>query len=255
MAEVSRLSSKENREVMLKEVPMFLTSPLVLGYFGFNKGNTTEITTDATETVMAEQEGGKIKTKNPLRWREEELNNNTFVGNIDYRLRVVGNTLLFQYNSCTNEGHTKQELDDFKKQLLKLAKESDAIVVDLRQNGGGNTKIMGDLFARFPEDKKIYVAMGRQTFSSAIHHLLYLKQNKNAILVGENAGQKPNRFGDHKLITLPNSHIRVHCSYKYFELLPGQNIDVIEPEIKIPVTIEDYKNETDPLNEWIRKST
>lgn len=59
MSKVSRLSSKENREVILKEVPMFLTSPLVLRYYDFNKGNATEITTDTTETVMVEQEGGK----------------------------------------------------------------------------------------------------------------------------------------------------------------------------------------------------
>jgi len=252
MAKVSKLSSKENREVMLKEVPMFLTSPLVLRYYGFNKGNATEITTDTTKLNMVEQEGRQIKTKNPLKWRKGDLSDPTFVGNRDYRLRVVGNRLLFQYNSCTNQGHTKKELVDFQKQLLKIAKKSDAIVVDLRQNSGGNTGIMGDLFTKLPKDKKIYVAMGRETFSSAIHHLLYLKKEKNATLIGENAGQKPNRFGDNKLIKLPNSHIRVDCSYNYFELLPGENIDAIEPDIKIPVTIEDYMNKTDPLNKWIK---
>ena len=132
-----------------------------------------------------------------------------------------------------------------------MVEDVNTIIVDLRQNSGGNTSVMEDLFKRLPNDKKIYVAMGRKTFSSAIHHLLYLKINKNAVSIGENAGQKPNRFGDHKVIELPNSHIRVNCSFKYFELLPGQDIDVIEPDIRIPITIEDYKDENDPLNQWI----
>jgi hypothetical protein len=186
-----------------------------------------------------------------LRWKTTEINDPTFVGNNLYCFRIVGNTLLFQYNECTNRNHSKEELAEFKKRLLEATDSVTSLVVDLRENNGGNTDVMKDLFEAFPENKSVYVAMGRNTFSSAIHHLLYLKKNRNAILIGENAGQKPNRFGDYKGIVLPNSKLRVSCSYKYFELLPGQDLDVIEPDIKIPVTIEDYINNTDPLNQWI----
>jgi len=249
---VSKLSSKESREVLLAGLPVYMTSNSILKYYGLSNGDTTEISTDIGKTKIAEQKDIKIKTRNPFKWKTHELEDSTFLGNRDYRLRMVGETLLFQYNSCTNENHTQEELKIFKRDLLKLAKTSKTIVVDLRQNSGGNTSVMGDLFEKFPVNKKIYVAIGRKTFSSAIHHLFYLKNNKNAVLIGENAGQKPNRFGDHKVIELPNSHIKVNCSYKYFEFLPGQDLDVIEPDIKIPVTIEDYKNETDPLNKWIK---
>lgn len=249
---VSKLSSNENKEVLLKQVPVYVTSRLVLGYYGLENGDTTKISTDVGCVEFDGKEKTDIKTRNPLKWKEAELNDPTFFGNRDYRLRMVGNTLLFQYNSCTNEGHTKKELEEFKKHLLEIADKSESIIVDLRQNDGGNTSIMKDLFERFPNDKKIYVAIGRKTFSSAIHHLFYLKGNKKAILIGENAGQKPNRFGDRKVIELPNSHIKINCSYKYFEFLPGQDIDVIEPDIRIPVTREDYINETDPLNKWIK---
>jgi len=254
MSEVSKLSSKENIEVLLKEVPVFMTSPLALKYYCFNKGNTTEIKTNIGTTNIIEKEGTKIKIRNPLKWKDSELNDPSFLGNKDYRLRVHGKTLLFQYNSCTNEGHTQKELADFKKKLLEIAKESNTIIIDLRQNSGGNTRIMKDLFTKLPENKQIYVAIGRKTFSSAIHHLLYLKIKKDATLIGENAGQKPNRFGDYKEIVLPNSGARIACSYKYFELLPGADIDVIEPDISIPVTIDNYENETDPLNKWIENN-
>lgn len=251
---VSKLSSKENNEVLLGQVPVYMTSNLILRYYGLSNSDVTKITTNTGCIEICEKEKAYIKTKNPMKWKEAELNDPTFFGNREYRLRMVGNTLLFQYNSCTNEGHTKEELEEFKKHLLEISDKSESIVVDLRQNSGGNTSVMQNLFEEFPNDKRIYVAIGRKTFSSAMHHLLYLKNNKNAILIGENAGQKPNRFGDHKDIELPNSHIKISSSYKYFELLSGQDIDVIEPDIKIPVTIEDYKNNTDPLNKWIKEN-
>ncbi len=251
---ISQLSSKENSEVLKKDIAINIMSNQVLKYYGFSSSNQLQISTEKESTELIINSDDKVKLLNPLRWGDKELNDPTFLGNRDYRLRVIDNTLLFQYNSCTNRDRTKGELEDFKNKLLEIAKESDAIVIDLRQNSGGNTGIMADLFTRLPEDKKIYVAMGRKTFSSAIHHLLYLKKNKGGILIGENAGQRPNRFGDHKEIVLPNSKIRVACSYKYFELLPGQDIDVIGPDIKIPITIDDYRNSTDPLNRWVKEN-
>ncbi|MDD4382310.1 MAG: hypothetical protein PHE21_03135 [Candidatus Dojkabacteria bacterium] len=254
VSKVSKLSSNENREVLLKDIPLYIASPLILSYYGFGSEDSVRVTTNIGSTDILKRKGEKIKTRNPLEWKESELEDPTFLGNRDYRLRIINNTLLFQYNNCTNEGHTIEELKSFKRDLLEIAKRVEKIVVDLRQNSGGNTHVMEDLFLKLPEDKKFYVAIGRKTFSSAMHHLLYLREKKSAVLIGENAGQKPNRFGDCKEIVLPNSKTEISCSYKYFELLPGQDIDVIEPEIRIPITIEDYKRERDPLNKWIEKN-
>lgn len=247
---ISNLSSKENSEVLKRDLAVNMISNDVLRYYGFSSSNQLEITTDKGTTGVAIDTKDNVKPIHPLRWKNSEINDPSFVGNNTYRFRIVGNTLLFQYNRCTKD-NSKEELEEFKRRLLETTGSVNSIVVDLRSNKGGNTGVMKDLFERFPDSKTIYVAMGRDTFSSAIHHLLYLKNNRDAILIGENAGQKPNRFGDHKEIVLPNSMLKVVCSYKYFELLPGQDIDVIEPDIRIPVTIDDYRNNTDPLNQWI----
>ncbi len=251
---VSNLSSKENIEVLKKNNAVNITSNLVLKYYGFSNDNKLEISTEHESSVVEINTKDRVKLIRPLKWTPKVENDPTFYGNEIYRLRMIGDTLLFQYNQCTNENHSDEELSKFKTELLQRAESAKRIIVDLRQNGGGNTEIMKDAFQKFPNEKELYVAMGRETFSSAVHHLLYLKRNKSAVLIGENAGQKPNRFGDHKKITLPNSKLRINCSYKYFELLPGQNIDVIEPDIAIPVTIEDYKNSRDPLNQWIKNN-
>jgi len=250
-SQISKLSSKENKEVLLGDLSRYLSSNKILRYYNLSNSNSVKLTTNNEELDIKTDSEQKIKIKQPLKWKMPDKNDPTYAGNNKYHFRLINNNLLFQYNECTNEGHTKEELKTFKNKLLNSAQNVDNIIVDLRKNRGGNTEVMEDLFEKLPNNKKIYVAIGRRTFSSAMHHLLFLKQEKGAVLIGENAGQKPNRFGDYKEIVLPNSKLRIACSFQYFELMPNTNIDVIEPDIKIPVTIDDYINETDPLNRWI----
>ena len=249
---VSNLSSKENNEVLKSDLAKYIIANQVLRYYGFSSSNQLQIDTNKGNTKVTVDTETKVKQLHPLRWKDIEINDPSYVGNSIYQFRIIGDTLLFQYNKCTNKDYSEEELAEFKRKLLETADSVKSIVVDLRENRGGNTGIMEDLFEKFPENKEIYVAMGRDTFSSAMHHLLYLKNTKKATLLGDNAGEKPNRFGDHKDIVLPNSKIKIGCSYKYFQLLFGQDIEVVQPDIKIPVTIEDYINNTDPLNQWIK---
>ncbi len=254
LPKLANLSSKENSEVLARDLAWFLESNKILRYYGFSSTETIQIETDQGDIKLKVSENrDTFYRMNPLVWsKQQREESTTYEGNKLYQFRMEDGNLIFQYNDCTNDGFTEEYLEEFKAHLLESAKNARNIIVDFRLNDGGSTEIMADLFEKFPDNKPIYVAIARKTFSATMHHLLYLKQNKGATLVGENAGQKPNRFGDHKEIVLPNSGIKVACSYKYFELLPGQNIDVIEPDIKIPITIEDYKNSTDPLDQWIK---
>lgn len=255
---LEKLSSKENQEVTLRDTALFLQSNMILKYFGISDSNTLDIETSKGNFQIAvgdKESFQHMKVLNPLIWKEKDyINNPTYTGNSTYRLRVDANKLLFQYNACNNRGYTPKVLENFQQILLLEAKQAKNIIVDLRLNSGGSTNIMAETFKKFPDDVPIHVAIGRKTYSSAIQHLLYLKTNKNATLVGENAGQKPNKFGDRKDILLPNSAIKISCSYKYFELLPDQDIDVIKPDISIPITIESYINSIDPLNAWIKSN-
>lgn len=254
LPKLANLSSKENSEVLARDLAWFLESNKILRYYGFSSTETIQIETDQGDIELKVSENrDTFYRMNPLVWsKQQREESTTYEGNKLYQFRMEDGNLIFQYNDCTNDGFTEEYLEEFKAHLLESAKNARNIIVDFRLNDGGSTEIMADLFEKFPDNKPIYVAIARKTFSATMHHLLYLKQNKGATLVGENAGQKPNRFGDHKEIVLPNSGIKVACSYKYFELLPGQNIDVIEPDIKIPITIEDYMNSTDPLDQWIK---
>jgi hypothetical protein len=241
------LSSKEGTEMTIRDTEKLLISFDALNYFGFVNKTDVQVSTDTDQYDIVDLEG----TINKARPFLGGLSETEFSGNEIYRYINLKDTVLFQYNSCNNHGHTEQEVKSFKEDLLEKTKEAKNIVVDLRQNEGGTTSIMSDLFEQLPVDKKIFVAMGRDTYSAAMHHLLYLKDQKKAMLIGENAGQKPNRFGDRETIILPNSGVEVFCSFKYFELLPGVDIEVVSPDIKIPLTIQDYISRTDPLLKWI----
>lgn len=249
-----KLSSQENAEVILGDLSRHIISNRILKYYGFNSGGVVELDTDKGKFSLPAEDGDKVpkitEFLNPFDW--ESVDPESVVGNRTYRYRMVGDTLLFQYNRCSNNGYTESELRQFKRSLLKAAKNADKMVVDLRRNQGGATSVMGGLFEKLPPDLDYYVAIGRESYSSAMHHMLFLRRERNAVLVGENAGQKPNRFGDTKYIELPHLDLCIHCSFKYFELLPGQDIDIIAPDIPIRVTIEDYKSGNDPLDEWIK---
>jgi len=247
---ISKLSSNESKEVLQKDLSAFLQCNRILRYYGFSNSEGVNLQTDKGDFKVKRNEK-RGKTIEPLLWEEEEKKNKTYFGNNTYQARIEGNCLFFQYNKCSNKEHTENELSSFKKRLLENAQNVENIIIDLRLNKGGDTDIMEDVFERLPDNKKVYVAMGPNSTSSAIHHIVYLKTNKNAILLGERAGQKTRRFGNKNNLSLPHSKIKTICSSKDFDLLPEEKSDFLEPDIKIPVTIEDYINNTDPLNKWI----
>lgn len=246
---LSALSSKENQEQLLKDLSFFTICNTILNYYSFSSGKITTFTT--TKGIFSYEETKELqpKTRNPFAWKDKN-----YVGNQHYRFKLEKGILNFQYNNCKQGDYSDRELKDFKKELLSGAKDAKYILVDLRQNSGGSTEIMRDALDKLPKNKPIYVATSPKTFSSAMHHLIDLKERQRAIQIGENAGQRPNRFGQGEEIILPNSHIVIHCSSKDFNLMPGSNLEVLTPDIFIPLTIHNYIEEKDPLIDWLREN-
>lgn len=246
---IKNLSSKENSEQTFNDLERFIPSNGILKYYGFSDSENVEVKTNKGVFIFTENTDSIFEKKNPFKWKDKN-----YTGNEDYKFKIIHNNLIFQYNRCYRGEYTEKQLKDFKEKLLREAKLSKNILIDLRQNTGGDTEVMRGAFDKLPDNIPIYVATSRKTFSSAMHHLIDLKERQHAVQIGENAGQRPNRFGQGENITLPNSKIVVTCSCKYFELIPGSNLKVIKPDIYIPLTVQNYITETDPLDKWIEEN-
>ena len=87
---------------------------------------------------------------------------------------------------------------------------------------------------------KLYVIIGRRTFSSAVLNAMDLRNETEAILVGEPTGGKPNHFGEVKNDRLTNSGLRFTWSVKYFTVTDGDPASIF-PDVDVRNTIDDYR--------------
>ncbi len=180
-----------------------------------------------------------------------------------------GKTLYVQYNQCkSKESESKHgnkkaaknlpSFEKFKKELLKQLKqpEIERLVFDMRFNSGGSspqgTELVNELaqVEKINQKGKLFVLVGRRTFSSAIINTMDFKEKTNAIIAGEQTSGKPNHFGEVRYFVLPNSGIRVYYSTKHFK---RNELDenTIHPNFVIEMSSDDYLKGIDPVVEWV----
>jgi hypothetical protein len=132
------------------------------------------------------------------------------------------------------------------------------LVIDIRNNGGGNSAVFEPFLealearASFKTKGRLYVIIGRQTFSSAILNALALGKRTAAVFAGEPTGGKPNHFGEVQTIKLPNSGLAVTYSVKYFKEVDGDP-DSLYPDISVESTFADFEAGRDPVLEAVLK--
>ena len=129
------------------------------------------------------------------------------------------------------------------------------IVIDLRNNGGGDNNTFGPLrdavetVAR-ADPRRVALITGRSTFSAAgnfVTDLMTGDAKAGIRLVGEAPGGGLNMYGDVKVVTLPASRIVVLISARYHERAPGDDRLALEPTVPAEVTWEDYVAGRDPV--------
>jgi hypothetical protein len=142
------------------------------------------------------------------------------------------------------------------------------VVVDLRLNQGGNF-FNAILFTEglprlLPPDGRIFVLVGRATFSAALVTAVFLKANggDRATLIGETMGDADRFWAEGARITLPNSNIEVQYANGFHDWGAGctdldkcywpavafgvRNIS-LAPDVHIEPTFADYAAGRDPV--------
>ena len=211
--------------------------------------------------------------------------NNWFVEEYDEKNEIY----FVQYNRCDSKElamefsqpqdiiDKKPSFSEFKQKVFKTISEKPIkkFVFDMRYNGGGSapqgTKFIEELskIKEINQKGKLFVLVGRKTFSSAIINTLNFQEKTKAILVGEETGGKASHFGETRSFRLPSSGLKITYSTKYFYYNKKNKIKVfrskegintnkdkresIIPDDIIELSFDNFKNNVDPVLKWIEK--
>ena len=144
-------------------------------------------------------------------------------------------------------------------ELLSAIKEHSPrrLVIDVRQNRGGDfTKVRGRLMPGLKQNSSLqkpgalFIITGRATQSAAVVNTIDFRKEMNAIVVGEPTGGRPNGYSEHGDFKLPNSHLVVSYSWKYYKF-QDQDTPAVMPDKLIEPDWQTYKAGRDPVMEWI----
>jgi tetratricopeptide (TPR) repeat protein len=164
----------------------------------------------------------------------------------------------FQFNRVRND--QQESLAQFCASLFKFISEHEVekLVIDLRWNNGGNTGLLPPLIHGLIRSEKInqrgrlFIIIGRRTFSAAQNAATFLERHTNALFVGEPTGSSPNFIGEELIFTLPHSLLQANVSDFYWQSSwPTDYRTWIAPQIYRPPTFAAYRANRDPALEAI----
>ena len=132
--------------------------------------------------------------------------------------------------------------------------EVDKLVIDVRLNGGGNNYKNKPIITGIIKSEKInkvgklFVILGRRTFSACQNLVNEMSNYTNAVFVGEPTSENVNFFGDNRTVTLPNSKIPTFLSFAWWQDKPQwEGADWLAPHLAIDMSFEEYKTNKDPV--------
>jgi tetratricopeptide (TPR) repeat protein len=182
-----------------------------------------------------------------------------------YYLKNIGKNFYFEYLSESKTMFVRQSqvLDDqdesiaaFYKKVFEFIDKNDVdkLVIDLRLNGGGNNYKNKPVVTGIIENKKInkpgklFVIIGRRTFSACQNLVNELSNYTHAVFVGEPTAENINFYGDTRQVELPKTGIPVFLSFAWWQDKPQwENDDWQAPHLNIDMSFEEYKTNKDPV--------
>ncbi len=131
-----------------------------------------------------------------------------------FEIHRLSGSNAFYVRYWANEDVGKARISDFNRKVtsaLGAAAPLDAIVLDVRNNRGGNSysnrKVMLSLGTDLKPDGRLYIITGRDTFSAGMFAAAFAKRGAGARarIVGTRVGDRDLSWGEGNRFTLPNS--------------------------------------------------
>jgi tetratricopeptide (TPR) repeat protein len=175
--------------------------------------------------------------------------------NDNYWLEKLPKQLLYiQFNDVKNKG--SQSLKQFSEQIQqKIIKGEVAnMVLDLRHNSGGDGSLNAPmvatavLFNALKPKGKLFVLIGRNTFSAAHNLVMRITGLTDAILVGEPSGSRPNAISEAGWFNLPYSKQTGLISSQFHQTgAPEDHRIWIAPHVPVSLSAQQYFKGDDPV--------
>ena len=227
--------------------------------YSFEKeGKIIEMEVETKEKFDLPREYGFTK-------QEGEWTSARIQGSTPFYLKHLEKNYYYEYLPASKTVYVRQSqvVDDKSENILNFYKkvfefidsnEVEKLVLDVRLNGGGNNFKNKPVITGIIECKKInktgklFVIIGRRTFSACQNLVNELSNYTNAIFVGEPTGENVNFFGDNRRINLPKTGIPVYLSFAWWQDKPQwDNSKWLAPKIAVEMSFEEYKTNRDPV--------
>lgn len=179
-----------------------------------------------------------------------------------YKISPEQNVGIFTLNSCDDNEEYQKTLKNFFEDVNKAGSKN--IIIDLRNNGGGNSFVANEFlkyididgyntwlsnvrFGPYLRKNKdpyvknerldpqysgnIYVLTSPTTYSAAMDFAMLIEDNNLGKLVGEPSGNLPDSYGDCLTFCIPNSKLALSVSYKkWFRIDLNKSGEPLNPD-------------------------
>lgn len=147
-------------------------------------------------------------------------------------------------------------LAQFSEDLMNLIdeKRAEKLIIDARDNGGGNGALLTPLIRRISENKRInrpgrlFLITNRATFSAALMLTVRMERQTEVIFAGEPGGGRPNSYSERTDFALPITGMTGSISSIFHEEgEPGDTRAFVPVDIPMSPTAADYFANRDPV--------
>jgi hypothetical protein len=143
---------------------------------------------------------------------------------------------------------------DLSQKILRLARKKAfrRLVVDVRQNGGGNNEKYWPLLDAIKSKvvnrrTRPVLLTGRTTFSAAGNFAADVERFTPARIIGEPPGGSPSQWGDFAPVSLPHVGLEALVATQYVQSgQPGDTRAALEPAVRVEASSADWLAGRDP---------
>lgn len=267
MSKLNEIVPQDNAQDLIARAPLYLRIPAMLHGLGFMA--------DKNEIELGVLDGsGNARTvtvraftnPDPSKWTAcRDTSESASPLDLKHRDKPYWFELLpdrkavyMQYNAVQND--PAEDTAHFAKRLFDTIDQSDvnALIVDVRWNGGGNSFLNLPIVNGIIACKKIqtrghlFVITGRDTFSAAQNFTTDVGRACNPIYVGEPTGSSPNFVGESVAFSLPYSKMEGSISDLYWQRSWPMDARIwIAPDLPAAPRFDLYKANRDPAMEAV----